>query len=56
MAKKNGNRIVITLACVECSEQNYNTEKNRRNTTDRVEFNKFCPRCRVRRLHREIRS
>lgn len=54
MAKKE-DRIIITLACTECRERNYTTTKNRRNDSDRLELNKFCPRCRRHRLHREVR-
>jgi large subunit ribosomal protein L33 len=54
MAKKE-DRIIITLACAECRERNYTTTKNRRNDPDRLELNKFCPRCRQHRLHREVR-
>jgi large subunit ribosomal protein L33 len=54
MAKK-AVRTHITLACTECKERNYTTEKNRRNDPNRIELNKFCPRCRVVRLHRETR-
>ena len=39
MAKKSLDvRPKITLACTECKERNYITEKNRRNTPDRVEL------------------
>jgi len=55
MAKSKGDRIIIHLACTECRERTYTTEKNRRNDTDRLELNKFCPRCRIRRVHRETR-
>jgi len=55
MAGKKGVRIVITLECTECHERNYTTEKSRRNDPNRVEFNKFCPRCRQHTLHRETR-
>lgn len=55
MAKNKGDRIIIHLACTECRERTYTTEKNRRNDTDRLELNKFCPRCRIRRVHRETR-
>lgn len=48
-------RHVVTLACPECKERNYTTEKNRRNDPDRVEFNKYCPRCRKHTVHRETR-
>jgi large subunit ribosomal protein L33 len=54
MAKK-AIRSHITLACTECKERNYISEKNRRNDPGRMEINKFCPRCRMHRLHRETR-
>jgi large subunit ribosomal protein L33 len=54
MAKKE-ERVVIHLACTDCRSRNYTTTKNRRNDPDRLEFRKFCPRCRGQRLHREVR-
>ncbi|WP_040284746.1 50S ribosomal protein L33 [Tessaracoccus massiliensis] len=56
MAKKSGDvRPIITLACTECKERNYVTKKNRRNTPDRLDLKKFCPRCRTHQTHRETR-
>ena len=49
------NRIVIALACSECKERNYHTTKNRRTHPDRLELNKFCPRCRQYHPHREAK-
>lgn len=54
MAKK-ADRAMITLACTECRERNYSSQKNKRNDTARIELKKFCPRCRVQQLHRETR-
>ena len=54
MAKKE-DRQIIHLACTECRERNYTSEKNRRNDSSRLELRKFCPRCRNHRLHRETR-
>ncbi len=54
MAKKL-NRDIVTLACTECKERNYTTEKNKKNDPGRLELNKYCPRCRVVRLHRETK-
>ncbi|MBC7264487.1 MAG: 50S ribosomal protein L33 [Chloroflexi bacterium] len=54
MAKKE-NRIVITLACTECKERNYTTEKNRKNDSGRLTLKKYCPRCRKHTEHREQR-
>jgi large subunit ribosomal protein L33 len=53
--KSKENRIVVTLACTECKERNYTTQKNRRNDTERLEFNKYCKRERKHTLHRETR-
>jgi large subunit ribosomal protein L33 len=54
MAKKDI-RIVVTLACTECKERNYTTQKNRRNDTNRLEIKKYCSRCRTHTLHRETK-
>ena len=54
MAKK-AIRMVTTLACTECKERNYTTEKNRHNDPSRLELNKFCRRCRKHTLHRETK-
>jgi large subunit ribosomal protein L33 len=54
MAKK-ADRVLITLACAECKERNYHSEKNKRNDPDRLALQKFCPRCRQYREHRETK-
>jgi large subunit ribosomal protein L33 len=54
MAKK-ADRIIIYLACTECKNRNYTSSKNKRNDPNRLELQKFCPRCRQHRLHRETR-
>jgi large subunit ribosomal protein L33 len=48
-------RVIITLACTECKERNYTTEKNKKNDPDRLELKKYCPRCRKHTVHREVR-
>lgn len=53
MAKKGEARQGITLKCTVCNEQNYRTQKNKRNTTERLELNKFCSRCRKVTPHKE---
>lgn len=55
MARRAGARILVTLGCVDCRERTYNSSKNRRNDPERLELNKFCPRCRAHTLHREVR-
>jgi large subunit ribosomal protein L33 len=54
MAKK-ADRIIIYLACTECKERNYTSSKNKRNDPNRLELQKFCPRCRQHRQHRETK-
>ncbi len=54
MAKK-AIRLVMTLACTECGERNYTSEKNRRNDPSRMELQKYCSRCRTHTLHRETK-
>jgi large subunit ribosomal protein L33 len=52
---KPGARIKITLRCSECKQRNYNTNKNKKNTPDRLELNKFCPFCRKHTVHNETK-
>lgn len=43
MAKKRDKKDKITLRCTSCKEENYHTSKNRKNTPDKLNLNKFCP-------------
>ena len=52
---KAGNRVKITLRCSECKQRNYNTNKNKKNTPDRLELNKYCPFCRKHTVHNETK-
>ena len=52
---KAGNRVKITLRCSECKQRNYNTTKNKRNTTERLELNKYCPCCRKHTVRNETK-
>lgn len=54
MAKKE-NRVMVTMACTECKRRNYNTFKNKQNTTDRLELSKYCRFCRCHKPHRETK-
>ena len=40
-------RVKITLSCTECKQRNYNTMKDKKNTPDRIELNKYCPFCKT---------
>ena len=52
---KAGARAKITLSCSECKQRNYVTNKNKKNTPDRLERNKYCPFCRKHPLHTETK-
>jgi large subunit ribosomal protein L33 len=45
----------IVLQCTECKERNYFTSKNKKKTTQRLEFRKFCRRCRKHVSHKETK-
>ena len=60
MAKKaKGNRVQVILECTEHKESGmpgtsrYITTKNRKNTTERLELNKYCSKCRKTTTHKE---
>ncbi len=46
-------RVKVTLVCAECKQRNYDTAKNKSNTPDRLEMNKYCRFCRKHTLHKE---
>jgi large subunit ribosomal protein L33 len=48
-------RDIIILACNECKRRNYNTTKNKKKTTERLELKKYCPFCRTHTAHRETK-
>ena len=41
MAKKNENRALVSLMCEECKNINYSEEKNKKNTPEKLELNKY---------------
>lgn len=42
---KNEHRNYVTLKCTECGFELRPTSKNKNNTKERLELNKFCPTC-----------
>ncbi|MFG6372786.1 MAG: 50S ribosomal protein L33 [Oscillospiraceae bacterium] len=52
---KAGNRVKIVLRCAECKQRNYQTNKNKKNTPDRLELKKYCPFCRKHTVHNETK-
>lgn len=55
MAKK-GARQLFALICSECKAQNYITEKNKTNTTEKLTLLKFCSKCRKKTSHKETQK
>lgn len=51
----NPTRTLVTLACTECKERNYSTNKNKRNNAERIEISKHCPRCNKHTMHKETK-
>ncbi|EGJ48587.1 50S ribosomal protein L33 [Desulfocurvibacter africanus] len=48
-------RINIQLQCTECKRRNYATMKNKKNTSERLELNKYCPWDRKHTAHKEVK-
>ena len=48
-------RDIITFECTKCKMRNYTSTKNKKTTTERLEFKKFCKRCRAHTAHKETR-
>lgn len=53
MAKKNENRSNIALQCSICGNILRPTEKNKKNTPDKLTLNKYCPKCNKVTEHKE---
>ena len=57
MAKKNENRVLVSLKCTECKEANYTVSKNKcgrelrpvsknkKNNPERLELKRYCAAC-----------
>ena len=39
-------RDLISLVCDSCKRKNYTSTKNKKKTTEKLAFRKFCPSCR----------
>lgn len=48
-------RNAVTLACTECKQRNYQTNKKQKNNPDRIEMKKYCKFCKKHTLHRETK-
>ena len=45
----------VALQCTGCKQRNYVTTKNKKTTTGKLEFKKFCMFCRKHTAHKETR-
>ncbi len=48
-------RVNIQLQCTECKRKNYATQKNKKNTTGRLEVKKYCPWDKKHTVHKETK-
>jgi large subunit ribosomal protein L33 len=48
-------RVKVVLRCNECKQRNYNTMKNKKNTPERLELQKYCRFCRKHTTHSETK-
>ena len=48
-------RVKITLSCQVCKNRNYRTNKNKKNTSDRIELKKYCKFCKKHTAHKETK-
>jgi large subunit ribosomal protein L33 len=60
MAKKKGVRCIITLECTEAralgqTPSRYTTQKNKKNTPERLELKKYNPNLKRMTVHKEIK-
>lgn len=52
---KNENRAYLGLKCSECGEMRRPTIKNKKNTTEKLELKKYCPRCNKQTVFKETK-
>ena len=43
----------ITFKCSECGEETYIGTRNKRKNPERMQIQKYCPRCTKKTLHKE---
>ncbi len=46
-------RVNFTMRCTECKNENYRMAKNKKLHPERMEANKFCPKCGKKTAHKE---
>ena len=45
----------LIIACTECKNRNYTSEKNKKNDAEKLELSKFCPSRRKHTPHKETK-
>jgi large subunit ribosomal protein L33 len=48
-------RVAVTIACGDCKRRNYITNKNKKNTSERIELKKYCKFCKSHTMHKETK-
>ena len=48
-------RETIILACTECKNRNYNSQKNKKNNPEKIEVSKYCKFCKKHTVHKETK-
>jgi large subunit ribosomal protein L33 len=56
MAKKKDSVDSIMLQCETCKKRNYATVKNKKNTAERLEINKYCKYDKKHTPHKEVKK
>lgn len=46
---------LINMECTVCHNLNYQTTKNKKNTKERLQLQKFCKFCKKKQLHKETK-
>ena len=46
-------RDLVKLVCEEWKNENYYTDKNKKLNPERIEFKKYCPKCKKHTIHKE---
>jgi large subunit ribosomal protein L33 len=54
MAKKKGNRILIGMECTETGMRTYITQKNKVNTSEKLQIKKYNPKLKKHTVYKEV--
>ncbi len=48
-------RDIVNLQCGKCKQRNYNTTRNKKTSTSKIEVKKYCRFCRQHTVHKEAK-